>query len=242
MLQDKVKIGLTFDDVLLVPAKSDILPKDVDLRARFTKRIKLNIPIVSAAMDTVTTSELAIAVAREGGIGIIHRAMTVKEQASEVDKVKKSESGMILDPITLSPDEEISKARALMQKYRISGVPITRNRKLVGILTNRDLRFETNNRKKTSEVMTKKGLVTAPFGTSLEDAEEILHEHKIEKLPIVDKSFNLIGLITIKDIEKRKKYPNACKDSVGRLRAGAVLHRKPRETSLPRVSTLSRSA
>jgi IMP dehydrogenase len=223
MLQDKVEIGLTFDDVLLVPAKSDILPKDVDLRARFTKRIKLNIPIVSAAMDTVTTSELAIAVAREGGIGIIHRAMTVKEQASEVDKVKKSESGMILDPITLSPDEEISKARALMQKYRISGVPITRNRKLVGILTNRDLRFETNNRKKTSEVMTKKGLVTAPFGTSLEDAEEILHEHKIEKLPIVDKSFNLIGLITIKDIEKRKKYPNACKDSVGRLRAGAAL-------------------
>jgi IMP dehydrogenase len=223
MLQDNVKMGLTFDDVLLVPAKSSVLPKQVDVSARFTKKIKLNIPLVSAAMDTVTETDLAIAIAREGGIGIIHRAMPIEEQADEVDKVKKSESGMILDPITLKPDDRISMARALMKRYKISGVPITKGKKLVGILTNRDLRFETNLQKKAKEVMTTRGLITAPVGTSLNDAEDILHEHKIEKLPIVDDDFNLAGLITIKDIEKRKKYPNACKDSVGRLRVGAAL-------------------
>ena len=223
MLQDNVKVGLTFDDVLLLPAKSNVLPKDVDLRARFTKNIRLNIPIISAAMDTVTETDLAIAVAREGGIGIIHRAMPIVRQASEVDRVKKSESGMILDPITLRPDDKISKAQSLMKKYKISGVPITKGKKLVGILTNRDLRFETNLQRKSFEVMTKRGLVTASIGTSLKDAEDILHEHKIEKLPIVDKDFNLVGLITIKDIEKRKKYPNACKDRLGRLRVGAAI-------------------
>jgi IMP dehydrogenase len=223
MLQDNVKIGLTFDDVLLLPAKSSVLPKDVDLKVRFTKKIKLNIPIVSAAMDTVTETDLAIAIAREGGIGFIHRAMSIKRQASEVDRVKKSESGMILDPITLRPDDKLTKARLLMKKFKISGVPITKGGKLKGILTNRDLRFETNLQRKASEVMTKKGLVTASVGTSLKEAEDVLHEHKIEKLPIVDKDYNLVGLITIKDIEKRKKYPHACKDSVGRLRVGAAL-------------------
>ncbi len=223
MLQDNVKMGLTFDDVLLMPAKSSVLPKGVDVSARFTKKIKLNIPLISAAMDTVTETNLAIAIAREGGIGIIHRAMPITRQASEVDKVKKSESGMILDPITLRPDDKISKAQTIMKRYRISGVPITMGKKLIGILTNRDLRFETNHQRMAKEVMTKKGLVTAPIGTSLSDAEDILHEHKIEKLPIVDDDFNLAGLITIKDIEKRKKYPNACKDSLGRLRVGAAL-------------------
>ncbi|MBI4843539.1 MAG: IMP dehydrogenase [Nitrospirae bacterium] len=223
MLQDDVKIGLTFDDVLLLPSRSNVLPKDVDITARFTKKIMLNIPLVSAAMDTVTENELAIAIAREGGIGIIHRAMPPAEQADEVDKVKKSESGMILDPIILTPDDKISKARVLMNRYKISGVPIVKGKKLVGILTNRDLRFETNLQRKASEVMTSKGLITAPVGTSLREAEDILHKHKIEKLPIVDDDFNLAGLITIKDIEKRKKYPNACKDEYGRLRVGAAV-------------------
>jgi IMP dehydrogenase len=223
MLEDDVKVGLTFDDVLLVPAKSKVLPKDVDVSTRLTKNLRINIPLISAAMDTVTEANMAIAIAREGGIGIIHRAMSISEQAAEVDKVKKSESGMILDPITLEPEERISKALAIMEKYRISGVPITKNKKLVGILTNRDLRFETNMQRKVSEVMTKKGLITAPVGTDLNEAQKILHEHRIEKLPIVDKNFNLVGLITIKDIEKRRKYPNACKDDVGRLRVGAAL-------------------
>ncbi|MBI5055271.1 MAG: IMP dehydrogenase [Nitrospirae bacterium] len=223
MLEDNIKIGLTFDDVLLVPAKSDILPGEVDVRARLTKNIKINVPIVSAAMDTVTTAKLAIAIAREGGIGIIHRAMPVNSQAGEVDKVKKSESGMIVDPITMGPEEKISKALAIMEKYRISGVPITKNNKLVGILTNRDLKFETNLQKKASEVMTKKGLITAKEGITLDEAKEILHKHKIEKLPIVKKDSTLIGLITIKDIEKKEKYPNACKDSLGRLRVGAAV-------------------
>ncbi|MDO8283177.1 MAG: IMP dehydrogenase [Thermodesulfovibrionia bacterium] len=223
MLQDDIKIGLTFDDVLLLPAKSGVLPRDVNVSARFTKKIKLNIPLVSSAMDTVTETSLAIAIAREGGIGIIHRAMPIARQASEVDNVKKSESGMILDPITLSPDDKIVRARDLMKRYKISGVPIVKGKKLVGILTNRDLRFETNLQKKASEVMTRKGLVTAPVGTSLNSAEDILHKHKIEKLPIVDDDFNLVGLITIKDIEKRRKYPNACKDEFGRLRVGAAL-------------------
>jgi IMP dehydrogenase len=223
MLEENLKIGLTFDDVLLLPAKSDILPGEVDLSAQFTKNIRINSPIISAAMDTVTEAQLAISVAREGGIGIIHRAMTYAQQVSEVDKVKKSESGMIVDPITLGPDEKISKALAIMEKYRISGVPITKNKKLIGILTNRDLKFETDLKMLCSEVMTKKGLITATEGVDLEEAKEILHKHKIEKLPIVDKKNVLIGLITIKDIEKKIKYPNACKDSRGRLRVGAAL-------------------
>lgn len=223
MLEDNVKIGLTFDDVLLVPAKSDILPGDVDVSTRLTKNIRINTPIISAAMDTVTEAKLAIAIAREGGIGMIHRAMSVAEQVVEVDKVKKSESGMIVDPITLQPDEKIYKALAIMEKYRISGVPITKGKKLVGILTNRDLKFETNFQKKASEVMTKKGLVTARVGITLDEAKEILHKHKIEKLPIVDNKMSLIGLITIKDIEKREKYPHACKDSFGRLRVGGAI-------------------
>ncbi|MBI5664361.1 MAG: IMP dehydrogenase [Nitrospirae bacterium] len=223
MLEDKVKIGLTFDDVLLVPDKSDILPGDVDVSTHLTKNIRINVPIVSAAMDTVTEAKLAVAIAREGGMGIIHRAMTVAEQVVEVDKVKKSESGMIVDPITLQPEEKISKALAIMEKYRISGVPITKGKRLVGILTNRDLKFETNFHKKATEVMTRKGLVTARVGITLDEAKEILHKHKIEKLPIVDAKMNLIGLITIKDIEKKEKYPNACKDSLGRLRVGGAI-------------------
>ncbi|MDI6801000.1 MAG: IMP dehydrogenase [Thermodesulfovibrionales bacterium] len=223
MLDDKLPLGLTFDDVLLLPAKSDVLPRDVDVSTNLTKNIKLNIPLISAAMDTVTEGGLAIAVAREGGLGIIHRAMSPQKQALEVDKVKKSESGMIVDPITISPDALISEALTLMERYRISGVPVTTEGKLVGILTNRDLRFETNLKKKVSEVMTKDRLITAAMGTTLDKAKKLLHEYKIEKLPIVDRDFNLKGLITIKDIEKKKKYPNACKDSLGRLRVGAAV-------------------
>jgi IMP dehydrogenase len=222
MLQDSVQIGLTFDDVLLIPAKSEVLPKEVDISTMLTRSIKINIPVVSAAMDTVTEANLAIAIAREGGIGFIHRAMSPERQASEVDKVKKSESGMILDPITIPPAAPISEALALMERYRISGIPVTEKGKLIGILTNRDLRFETQFSKKVSQVMTKERLITASVGTTLEKAQKILHTYKIEKLPIVDKDNNLKGLITIKDIEKRKKYPNACKDSVGRLRVGAA--------------------
>ena len=223
MLDDKLPIGLTFDDVLLLPAKSDILPRDVDISTKLTRNITLNIPIISAAMDTVTEADLAVAIAREGGLGIIHRAMSPQKQALEVDKVKKSESGMIVDPITIAPNAPISDALALMEKYKISGVPVTIKGKLVGILTNRDLRFETNVKKKVSEVMTKENLITAPVGTTLEKAKKLLHEYKIEKLPIVDDDFNLKGLITIKDIEKIKKYPHACKDRIGRLRVGAAV-------------------
>lgn len=223
MNQNKIPVGLTFDDVLLLPGKSDILPRDVDLLTNLTKNIRINIPLLSAAMDTVTESELAISIAREGGIGIIHRAMSPERQASEVDRVKKSESGMIIDPITISPDRPISEAMALMTKYKISGVPVTVKGKLVGILTNRDLLFVTGLNKKVSKVMTKKKLITAPVGTGLDAAKKILHKYKIEKLPIVDNDFNLKGLITIKDIEKRRKYPNACKDKVGRLRVGAAI-------------------
>ncbi|MBI4690361.1 MAG: IMP dehydrogenase [Nitrospirae bacterium] len=219
----KILIGLTFDDVLLLPAKSDILPRNVDISTNLTKRIKINIPLLSAAMDTVTESELAIAIAREGGLGIIHRAMSPDRQASEVDRVKKSESGMIIDPITISPDKPISEAMVLMEKYKISGVPVTAKGRLIGILTNRDLKFETRLTKRVSEVMTKEKLITAPVGTDLDGAKKVLHKYKIEKLPIVDKDFNLKGLITIKDIEKRRKYPNACKDKVGRLRVGAAI-------------------
>lgn len=223
MAEYKIPVGLTFDDVLLMPAKSDILPRDVDISTNLTRKIKINIPLLSSAMDTVTESEMAISVAREGGIGIIHRAMSPQRQASEVDRVKKSESGMIIDPITISPDKPILEAMALMEKYKISGVPVTVEGRLVGILTNRDLRFETRFNKKVSEVMTEKKLITAPVGTDLDAAKKILHKYKIEKLPIVDEDFNLKGLITTKDIEKRRKYPNACKDKVGRLRVGAAI-------------------
>jgi IMP dehydrogenase len=223
MLEDVLQTGLTFDDVLLIPAKSEVLPKEVDLTTMLTRNIKINVPIVSSAMDTVTEADLAIAIAREGGIGIIHRAMSPDKQRSEVDKVKKSESGMILDPITIPPDAPISEAMSLMSKYRISGVPVTERGKLIGIITNRDLRFETQFTKKVSRVMTKEKLITASVGTDLDKAMKILHKYKIEKLPIVDKENNLKGLITIKDIEKRKKYPNACKDNIGRLRVGAAV-------------------
>lgn len=223
MPKDAIQIGLTFDDVLLLPAKSGVLPREIDLTTMLTRNIKINIPIVSAAMDTVTEADLAIAVAREGGIGIIHRAMSPERQASEIDKVKKSESGMIVDPITTSQDAPISEALAMMKKYKISGVPVTEKGKLIGILTNRDLRFETQLSKKVSNVMTKEKLITAPVGTTLDEAKKILHKYKIEKLPIIDKENNLKGLITIKDIEKREKYPNACKDSIGRLCVGAAI-------------------
>lgn len=223
MLEDVIQTGLTFDDVLLIPAKSEVLPKEVDLTTMLSRNVKINVPIVSAAMDTVTDANLSIAVAREGGIGIINRAMSPDKQKSEVDKVKKSESGMILDPITIPPDAPISEAMSLMSKYRISGVPVTERGKLIGIITNRDLRFETQFTKKVYKVMTKEKLITAPVGTDLDKAMKILHKYKIEKLPIVDKENNLKGLITIKDIEKRKKYPNACKDNVGRLRVGAAI-------------------
>ena len=223
MRENEIPLGLTFDDVLLVPAKSDVVPAQVDVTTYFTPNIKLNIPIVSAAMDTVTDANLAIAIAREGGIGVLHRNMPPEKQAMEVDKVKKSESGMIVDPITIGPDAPISEALALMERYRISGVPVTVNGKLVGIITNRDLKFERDFTRKVEEVMTKERLITAPVGITLEEAQEILHKYKIEKLPIVDKNFNLKGLITIKDIEKRKKYPNACKDHLGRLRVAAAV-------------------
>ncbi|RPI37768.1 MAG: IMP dehydrogenase [Nitrospiraceae bacterium] len=222
-MSENIQFGLTFDDVLLLPAKSDVLPKEVDLQTNLTKKIKLNVPLLSSAMDTVTEASLAIAIAREGGIGIIHRAMSPQKQALEIDKVKKSESGMIIDPITVSPDAYISEAMGLMERYRISGVPVTVNGKLTGILTNRDLRFETKMNKKVSEVMTKDRLVTAAVGTTLDEAKGLLNKYKIEKLPIVDKDFNLKGLITIKDIEKRKKYPHSCKDKLGRLMVGAAI-------------------
>ena len=222
-MSENIQTGLTFDDVLLLPAKSDVLPRDVDLQTNLTKSIKLNVPLLSSAMDTVTEASLAIAIAREGGIGIIHRAMSPEKQALEIDKVKKSESGMIIDPITVSPDAPISEAMGLMERYRISGVPVTVKGKLTGILTNRDLRFETQINKKISEVMTKARLITASVGTTLDEAKGLLNKYKIEKLPIVDKDFRLKGLITIKDIEKRKKYPNSCKDKLGRLMVGAAV-------------------
>jgi IMP dehydrogenase len=213
----------TFDDVLLVPLKSDILPTEVKTTTRLTHRIELNIPIVSAAMDTVTESPLAIALAQQGGIGIIHKNLSIERQAGEVDKVKRSESGMIVDPITMSPDDKIEDAVKLMSHYKISGVPITERGRLVGILTNRDLRFETRYHLPIREVMTKDDLVTVPVGTTLEEAQRILHKHRIEKLLVVDKEQNLKGLITVKDITKKIKYPLAAKDSHGRLRVGAAI-------------------
>ena len=218
-----VKEGLTFDDVLLIPAKSNVLPKDVDLTTRLTNKITLNAPIMSAGMDTVTDSKMAIAMARQGGIGIIHKNMSIARQAEEVDKVKRSENGVITDPFYLSEDHYLYDAVALMEKYRISGVPITEHGKLKGILTNRDMRFETNYNKRITDVMTKDNLITAPVGTTLLDAKKILTKHKIEKLPIVDKDGYLKGLITIKDIEKAIKYPNSAKDAQGRLLAGAAV-------------------
>jgi IMP dehydrogenase len=224
MLEDTIVEGLTFDDVLLVPAHSTILPRDVDLSTRLTKNILLNIPLVSAAMDTVTEARSAITMAREGGLGFIHKNLSIAEQALEVDKVKKSESGMIVDPITMRPNQKIRDALDLMAKYRISGVPITKqDGKLVGILTNRDLRFETDLDIPISARMTKKNLVTVPVGTTLEAAKEHLKHTRVEKLLVVDNDRYLKGLITIKDIEKVRKYPNACKDSLGRLRVGAAV-------------------
>ena len=219
--------ALTFDDVLLVPQHSDVLPAQVDVSTWITRHIRLNVPLVSAAMDTVTESRLAIAMAQHGGLGIIHKNLSIDEQASEVDRVKRSESGMIVDPITLSPAHSIFEALDLMKKYRISGVPITddgsKEGRLVGILTNRDLRFETNVSRPISEVMTHDELITVPVGTTLEDAREILHRHKVEKLLVVDHAFRLKGLITVKDIQKAVKYPNAAKDALGRLRVGAAV-------------------
>ncbi len=215
--------SLTFDDVSLVPGASSVLPKDVEVSTQLTRTIRLNIPLLSAAMDTVTESRTAISMAQEGGIGIIHRNLSIEDQALEVDKVKKSESGMILNPITMDPEQKIYQALEIMRKYRISGVPITKNGKLVGILTNRDLRFEKKLDAEIRTVMTKDHLITAPVGTTLEEAKEILHRNRIEKLLVVDEHNNLKGLITIKDIEKMRKYPNSCKDPLGRLRVGAAI-------------------
>ena len=215
--------AFSFDDVLLLPGYSDVLPRDVDTRSSLTKNIALNIPLVSAAMDTVTESRTSISMAREGGIGFIHRNLSIESQSIEVDKVKKSESGMIVDPVTIHPDQFVHEVLNLMNKYRISGVPVTKGDKLVGIVTNRDLRFETNLDKKISEVMTKENLVKVSEGITLEDSKSLLHKHRIEKLLVVDNKDRLIGMITIKDIEKVKKYPNACKDKLGRLRVGAAV-------------------
>ena len=223
MLQERIREGLTFDDVLLVPSRSEVLPREVDLSIQLARNIRLNIPMMSAAMDTVTDSRMAIAMAREGGLGIIHKNMTIEEQAAQVDKVKRSEHGVITDPFFLSPENLISDAEELMSRYRISGVPIARNGKLVGILTNRDLRFETDYSRKIGEVMTSENLITAPEGTTLEEAKKILAANRIEKLPIVDREGNLRGLITIKDIEKTQKYPNSAKDANGRLLCGAAV-------------------
>jgi IMP dehydrogenase len=220
----KIEEALTFDDVLLVPAKSSFLPREVDVTTYLTPEIKLNIPIISAAMDTVTESNLAIALAREGGIGILHKNMSIERQCEEVDKVKRSESGMIKDPVTLSPEKTIKDALLLMRKYSVSGIPIVdSSKKLVGILTNRDLRFEPNEKLKVSQLMTKDNLVIAPMGTTLETAEKILQSYKVEKLPVVDRNGILRGLITFKDIMKKKKHPYACKDEHGRLRVGAAV-------------------
>src|SRR5215213_5254316 len=217
--------ALTFDDVLLVPQHSTVLPTQVDVSTRFTRNIRVNVPLISAAMDTVTESGLAIAMAQLGGLGVIHKNLSIEEQAAEVDRVKRSESGMIVNPITLAPSNRIFEALDLMKTYRISGVPITedgsKEGRLVGILTNRDLRFETNVNRPIDEVMTKEPLFTVPIGTTLDEAREFLHQHKVEKLLVVDQAFRLKGLITVKDIQKAVKYPNACKDSLGRLRVGA---------------------
>src|SRR5689334_6386008 len=223
MIHFPVPEALTFDDVLLLPAHSDVVPAEVNTQTQLSRNIRLNIPIISAAMDTVTESRLAIAIAQQGGLGIVHRNLSIEQQADEVDKVKRSESGMIMDPITLSPDHKIADALELMRRYKISGVPVTKNKKLVGILTNRDLRFETRTDILISKIMTKDNLITVPVGTTLEDAEKILHEHRVEKLLVVDDKYNLKGLITVKDIQKKMDFPNAAKDEHGRLRVGAAI-------------------
>ena len=223
MVPAAIPEGLTFDDVLLVPSRSEIMPAEADTRTKLTRKISLKIPIVSAAMDTVTESHLAIALAQQGGLGFIHRNMSLERQAEEVDRVKRSESGMIVDPITIEPDKKISDALALMERYRISGVPVVSEGKLVGILTNRDLSFESRFDLPISQVMTKENLITVPVGTTLDEAEEILHRHRVEKLLVVDEHYNLKGLITVKDIQKKMKYPNSAKDDQGRLLAGAAI-------------------
>src|SRR5215469_6745280 len=224
MIHFPVPEALTFDDILLLPARSDVVPAQASTQTQLTREIRLNIPIVSAAMDTVTESHMAIALAQQGGLGIIHRNLNIEQQANEVDKVKRSESGMIVDPVTMHPSDKVSDALEVMRKYKISGVPITeRDGRLVGILTNRDLRFETRFDIPISQVMTKENLITVPVGTTLTDAEEILHKHRVEKLLVVDDKYNLKGLITVKDIQKKLKYPNAAKDSHGRLRVGAAI-------------------
>ncbi|MSV34529.1 MAG: IMP dehydrogenase [Bryobacterales bacterium] len=223
MIPENIPEGLTFDDILLVPARSEVVPAETDTRSWITRKIGLNIPVVSAAMDTVTESHLAIALAQQGGLGLIHRNMSIEKQAAEVDKVKRSESGMIVDPVTIDPEQKIADALDVMKRYRISGVPVTKNGKLVGILTNRDLRFETRYDLPVASVMTKDNLITVGVGTTLEEAEAILHTHRVEKLLVVDEHYNLKGLITVKDIQKKLKYPNAAKDSQGRLRVGAAL-------------------
>ncbi|HLF20345.1 MAG TPA: IMP dehydrogenase, partial [Bacteroidota bacterium] len=215
--------AVTYDDVLLVPAKSQVVPRDADVRTKLTRHIELNIPLMSAAMDTVTESEMAIALARDGGIGIIHKNLSIDKQAHEVDRVKRSESGMIRDPITLSPESSVGEALEVMRKYSISGIPIVQQERLVGILTNRDLRFEPNLDLRVSKVMTNGSLITAPVGTTFDEAEVILQKHRIEKLPVVDKNGKLKGLITFKDIQKKKRHPFASKDKLGRLRVGAAV-------------------
>jgi IMP dehydrogenase len=223
MIPENISEGLTFDDVLLQPARSAVVPAETDTRTWLTQKIPMNIPMVSAAMDTVTESHLAIALAQQGGIGVIHRNMSIERQAEEVDRVKRSESGMIVDPITIDPEAKIAEALELMKRFRISGVPVTKNGKLVGILTNRDLRFETRFDQPVSAAMTKDNLITVPVGTTLEQARAILHQHRVEKLLVVDDQFALKGLITVKDIQKKLKYPSAAKDEQGRLRVGAAL-------------------
>ena len=223
MINGSIPEGLTFDDVLLEPARSEVLPAEADTRTRLTRKISLNIPIVSSAMDTVTESHLAIALSQQGGIGMIHRNMSIERQAEEVDRVKRSESGMIVDPITISPEKKIGDALAMMKRYRISGIPVTQEGKLVGILTNRDLRFESRSDLPVAQVMTKENLITVPVGTTLEEAEAILHRHRVEKLLVVDEHYYLKGLITVKDIQKKLKYPSAAKDEQGRLRVGAAI-------------------
>jgi len=220
---ESLKEALTFDDVLLIPAKSSVLPSQVDVKTRLTRNILLNIPVVSAAMDTVTESALAISIARQGGIGIIHKNMPIADQASEVDKVKRSESGMIVDPVTLPPDATVQQAWETMEKFSISGIPITRNEKLLGILTNRDLRFHRDPSVQIDQVMTRENLITVPEGTDMEEAKGLLHKHRIEKLLIVDSGGNLKGMITVKDIMKRIQYPNSSQDERGRLRVGAAV-------------------
>src|ERR687897_2542715 len=226
-LDQTIVTALTFDDVLLVPQHSHVVPTQVDVSTRFSRNIRLNVPLVSAAMDTVTESEMAIAMAQHGALGVIHKNMSIEEQASEVDRVKRSESGMIVNPITLSPTNRIFEALDLMKSYRISGVPITddgsKEGRLVGILTNRDLRFETKLDRPIGDIMTREDLITVPVGTTLDAAREILHQHKVEKLLVVDRDYRLKGLITVKDIQKAIKYPNASKDSLGRLRCGAAI-------------------